>query len=200
MSPSETTPPIAELQQPAQSPLPDSRKLLYRLLRYGLAVVSIAAGLLLRFTLEASDGTGLPTYVTFYPFVMLTTLVGGFGPGLVTTILTLVAVDVWIFPPVEQLTLRTPSPVELVGFVLFAFMGLFISVIAELYRLSQTKAAAYDREQALRETRKEREFLADLLQNAEQPFAMGFLDGSLTLFNRAFESLTSYTGQELRIN
>lgn len=187
------------------SPMGDSEKfvlsgrqrIIYNIFRYGLAFVSISAGVLLRFALEAPFGTGLPTYITFYPFLMLTALVGGFGPGLVATILTLLAVDIWIFPPVGTLTFKALSPIELVGFALYAFMGLLISGFAEIYRRSRTKAVAYEREQALAESRKEKEFLADLLQNAEQPFAVSYIEGGLSLFNRAFETLTGYSGQEL---
>ena len=143
------------------------------LLRYGLALVSIAAGLLLYFILEAPFGSEFPTYITFYPFVMLTALLSGFGPGVFATILTLIAIDIWIFRPAGQLTLHITSPVNLVSFTLFALMGLFISLVAEIYRRNRTKAAAYDQEEALRETRKEKEFFADLLYNAEQPFVNG---------------------------
>jgi PAS domain S-box-containing protein len=193
----ETISPMGESQQPSQPPLTGNHQHMNGLLRYGLAVISIIAGLLLHFALEAPFGPGLPTYITFYPFLMLSALVGGFGPGMVATLMTLLVVDIWVFPPLGQLTLKVPSSVQLVGYVLFAFIGLFISLVAELYRRSRTKAAAYDREQALRETRKEKEFLADLIQNAEQPFGVGFVDGSLIRFNRAFETLTGYNAQEL---
>ncbi|HEX2957772.1 MAG TPA: PAS domain S-box protein [Chitinispirillaceae bacterium] len=173
------------------------QRIIYILPRYALAVVSITAGLLLRFALEVPFGSGLPTYVTFYPLLMLTALVGGFGPGLAATILTLVATEIWIFPPVGEMAFKILTPIELAGFALYAVMGLFISAFAELYRRSRIKAAAYEREKALAESLKEKEFFADLLQNAEQPFAVRYLDGSLSLFNRAFETLTGYTVHEL---
>ena len=72
-----------------------------------------------------------------------------------------------------------------------------MSVVAELYRRSRDKAAAYDREAALRETRRENEFLANLLEHASQPFAVGYPDGRLGRFNRAYEQLTGYTAAEL---
>ena len=99
-------------------------------------------------------------------------------------------------PPAGQFAIA--SPVERLGLVIFAGMGLFMSVVAELYRRTRDKAAAYDRESALRETRREKEFLADLLEHAEQPFAVGYPDGRIGLLNHAYEQLTGYTAAELR--
>ena len=48
------------------------------LVRYSLAVVAVAAGMGLRLTLTAWFGPGLPTYITFYPMVMLVALLAGF--------------------------------------------------------------------------------------------------------------------------
>ncbi len=111
-------------------------------LRYGLAVVAVAAGFGLRLAFEAWVGPGLPTYVTFYPAVMVAALLAGFGPGLVATALTALTVAYWILPP-EGFAIA--SPVERLGLVLFTGMGLFMSVVAELYRRNRRKAAAYAR-------------------------------------------------------
>jgi len=99
-------------------------------------------------------------------------------------------------PPVGQLAVL--SPVDRLGLVIFTSMGLFISVMSELYQRSRNKAAAYDREQALRETRQEEEFLANLLEHASQPFAVGYPDGRLGRLNYAFEQLAGFDTAELR--
>ncbi len=49
----------------------------------------------------------------------------------------------------------------------------------------------------LREARKEELLLAELLEHASQPFAVGYPDGRLGLMNRAFEQLTGYIASEL---
>ena len=119
-------------------------------LRYGLAFVAVAAGFGLRVALTVWIGPGLPTYITFYPVVMVVALLAGFGPGLLATALTALVTAYWILPPGGQFVIA--SPVDRVGLVLFTGMGLFMSVVAEFYRRNRRKAAAYDQEKALRES------------------------------------------------
>jgi PAS domain S-box-containing protein len=119
--------------------------------RYALAVVAVAAGYAVRVGLEAWVGRGLPTFVTFYPAVMVAALLGGIGPGLLATAVAAVIAGIWIMPPSGQLWIA--SPVDRLAVVLFCGMGLFMTAVAELYRRNRAKAAAFDREQALRESR-----------------------------------------------
>ena len=163
--------------------------------RYYLAVGAVAVALAVNRLATAGAGPGLPAYITFYPAVMLAALLGGLGPGLAATALTDLAVAYWILPPAGQFAIA--SPVDRLGLVIFSIMGLAISVVCELYQRSRKKAAAYDKEEALRETRREKEFLATLLEHSSQPFAVGYPDGRLGRLNRAFEQLTGYTAAEL---
>ena len=120
-------------------------------LRYGLAVGAVAAGWGLRLAVTAWFGPGLPTYITFYPAVMVVALLAGFGPGLVAT-----GIGGGLSRSTgfcrRSASFAIASPVDRLGLVIFAGMGLFMSVVAELYRRNRRKAAAYDREAALRES------------------------------------------------
>ena len=53
-------------------------------------------------------------------------------------------------------------------------------------------------EEALLESRKQIDFLANIIESSSQPFGVGYPDGRLGLFNKAFEQLTGYSGDELR--
>ena len=164
--------------------------------RYSLAVVAVAAGFGLRLALTAWVGPGLPTYVTFYPAVMLVALFAGWGPGLLATALTGFSVMYWILPPVGHLSVA--APVDRLALVLFAVMGVLMSLVAEFYRRNRGKAAAYDRDAALRESNREKDFLANLLDHASQPFAVGYPDGRMGRINHAYELLTGYTAEEFQ--
>ncbi len=52
-------------------------------------------------------------------------------------------------------------------------------------------------EEALSESRQRNEFLADIIESSSQPFGVGYMDGRLGLFNKAFERLTGYSVEEL---
>ncbi|HEY6871215.1 MAG TPA: GAF domain-containing protein [Geobacteraceae bacterium] len=66
---------------------------------------------------------------------------------------------------------------------------------AELQReLTERKRA----EEALRKSERHNEFLANILESASQPFAVGYPDGRLVLANTAYEQLTGYSGDELK--
>jgi PAS domain S-box-containing protein len=112
------------------------------LVRYGGALATVGAGLLLRLGLTAMVGEGLPTYITFYPVIMAVALLGGCGPGLLATIATALTVDYWLLPPTGAFGIA--SVVDAVGLAFFLGMGVFMSVVAELYRRARQKAAAHD--------------------------------------------------------
>ena len=69
--------------------------------------------------------------------------------------------EYWILPPQGQFAIAKPS--DAIALILFSGMGVFITWVAELYRRARRKAAAYDKEFALRETQEA------LRQSEERP-------------------------------
>jgi PAS domain S-box-containing protein len=165
-------------------------------MRYGLAILTVLAAFGLRAVLNAWVGAELPAFILFYPAVMAVALLAGLGPGLLATVSAGLVAWYWILPPVGKFAID--SPVDRLTLAIFAGMGAFMSVVADLYRRRRSKAAVYDREVALREIQQEKEFLANLLEHASQPFAVGYPDGRLGRLNHAYEQLTGYSAEELR--
>jgi PAS domain S-box-containing protein len=116
-------------------------------LRYAFAIIMVTMAVALRHALVAWVGYGLPTYILFYPAIMVSALLGGFGPGLTATMLAGLTAAYWFLPPAG---IAITSFVDRLGLVIFTFMGLFLSVFAELYRRNRDKAVAYDSQERYR--------------------------------------------------
>jgi len=127
-------------------------------MRYLLAVGSVALGMGLRMALERWVGPGLPTYITFYPAVMVAALLGGLGPGLTTTALAALTTGWWILPPEG---IAVSSPVDRMGLALFMCMSAFMSIVVELYRRNRDKAKTYELEKAMYHERKQTQNIID---------------------------------------
>jgi signal transduction histidine kinase len=105
-------------------------------LRYGLSILAVIVAFVLYNLITAWLGPGLPTYILFYPAVIIVALLAGFRPGLLATALSVIIAVIWILPPVGIFSIS----IEAIGAVLFSTMGVLISVTAELYRRNQKKA------------------------------------------------------------
>ncbi|HOX58854.1 MAG TPA: PAS domain S-box protein [Candidatus Paceibacterota bacterium] len=163
--------------------------------RYGAALVAVAICFGWHRTLEQWVGPGQSPFITFYPGVILVALLAGLGPGLLASVAAAGVVDFWILPPVG---FKLGNTMEVISLGLFLGNLLLMCTVAELLRRARVKAAAFDRDQALRETRQQREFLAAVLERASQPFVVGYPGGRIGLVNRAYAELTGYTADELR--
>ena len=104
---------------------------------------------LLREALLAKVGR-LPPFIFFYPTVMLAAVLFGFYPGLLATALTVAAAS-WAFPSRARWTLEDSS--DLVALLVFCAMGVFMSMVAGLYRRARQRAAVLVTELAVRETK-----------------------------------------------
>jgi PAS domain-containing protein len=110
--------------------------------RYGLAAflagLAVLAGLQL-----ATQSSARHLLWPCYPAVMLSAWFGGFGPGLVTTLLSAVAltyVDRTIHSPMIQ------GPLDLMGLVLFLSVGVLLSTLNAQLLDAQRRADAVTRE------------------------------------------------------
>jgi PAS domain S-box-containing protein len=101
------------------------------LARYGLAVVLGMAATLLRLTLDPLWGVQLP-YIFFFPAVAISGWIGGFGAGLVTTLLGAFAADYYWIVPYRSFWVSQPA--DIVGLLVFTAVSTFISALNEAWR------------------------------------------------------------------
>jgi signal transduction histidine kinase len=100
--------------------------------RYGAALLAVTAAALLRLALQPYQGA-TPPYNTFFLAVVAAAAVGGFGPGLVATILgAVVGISLALRPTVEPLAqpLALGTVGEQVRLLIYLLSGLGTSLIA----------------------------------------------------------------------
>ena len=110
----------------------DLKKSLNRpFVRYGASTVVILLAFLSRQVLEKITGGPLPPYITFFPAVMLVAMLGGFWPGIFTTLLSSFATATWILSRSARLEIKAGDQVSL---GIFICAGFVMSVFADVYR------------------------------------------------------------------
>ena len=163
-----------------------------RFLRYSSALVAIAVAFLWRSAMERHLGPVLPPYITFYPAVMVVATFAGLWPGVLATLLSALLADYWILPP--QGSFRFERPSDAVGLVIFSLMGVLVSLLADGYRRNRRKAAAYDKELALRESEAQFRNLANAIP---QLCWMADADGWIFWYNERWYEYTGTTPQQM---
>ena len=101
------------------------------------AITALAAAL--KWVLDRGFGE-LPAYITFYPAVVICSMLGGIGPGIMATLLGLLLADLLFIEPIGRLTVAHGA--DAVGMLLFALFGMAISFIGGRLRTaasSQTR-------------------------------------------------------------
>src|ERR1700722_4585103 len=91
---------------------------------YGVALLATAVSLLLRLAIWPFVG-GQPTYSSMLLAVVISAYYGGFWPGMLSTFVGALGVDLFITGP--QFELMPAAPGEVVGLVLFIVVGTIIS-------------------------------------------------------------------------
>jgi len=161
-------------------------------LRYGAAMAAVPAAFWLREEMQAMVGGSLPTYLTFYPVVIVVAMLGGLGPCLLATALAALLAAFWILPPVGQWTVHAPA--DQLSLVFFSGFGLLMAIMAKRYQQSLRKVAGYEHELVRRET--EEKFRTFFHTAAVGAAELG-LDGRFLEVNERLCAITGYSREEL---
>jgi PAS domain S-box-containing protein len=114
---------------------------------YAVAVFGTAAAAGLRWVLYSITGPDLPPFITFYPVVILSALLGGAGAGLVATILSFGVVDYFFAASFHNF--RIPSPVDVVELsIFFILVNLLTSLAGGTLRRVYRRTSQQSRELA----------------------------------------------------
>jgi PAS domain S-box-containing protein len=114
--------------------------------RYAIAVLSAAAGVLLRAALNSVWGDRVP-FITLFPAVMLSAWLGGFWPGIVCTAISAAAAAFMWMSPDWSWTVRDPR--EWLALLVFVALSAVISALNESWRRSARALATSERHLAV---------------------------------------------------
>ncbi len=106
-----------------------------RLLAYGVAVASTAIALLLSLWLETLISRTIGAF--FYIAIMISTWYGGLRPGIVTVVLSTLAINYFFMPPRYKLWIEEPQ--EVLRLSLFLLVALTITLITSNLQHSRQK-------------------------------------------------------------
>jgi PAS domain S-box-containing protein len=95
--------------------------------RYGLAVATVGVAIIARMALESSLTTTRVPFITFFPALLVTTFLGGLGPGVVSLLLSAVAANYFFLPPLYSLQVAWGDGVALALFL--AVGGIIVCLI-----------------------------------------------------------------------
>jgi len=148
---------------------------------YAFAVALPLATLLIRMGMDVAFGQR-PLLILFLLPIILSAYGGGFGPGMVSTLVAAGSVNYFLIPPIH--TFHITQAVDLEQWIILIVNGTFISVLSQALHRSWRRAET------------ERLLQADTLASIGDAVINADLQGRITLLNPEAERLTGWTHQE----
>jgi two-component sensor histidine kinase len=146
-----------------------------RAIGYSIAIVALLISIGLRFAIEPHVTAGLP-FITFFPAIILTTFLGGLGPGIATAFIAGIVSWYFFLPPEFSFELGEKELASLIVFWLIAAMDVTLvhllnRALDHAHRLAGERAVLLDEIQ--HRVANHLQFLAALFQiqqrDAEDP-------------------------------
>ncbi|HEY9594172.1 MAG TPA: ATP-binding protein [Spirochaetia bacterium] len=164
-------------------------------MHYLSAVLATILAFAVREALALITGPDFPEYTVYYPTVLIVALLAGIRPAILASAVATGILLLQRFLPLPGF-LGPDTGFSPVGLVFFTFVCLSVSFVAELYRQSRAKAAALDKELALRESQESLRHQAELLRLSFDAIIVWSPGGVIESWNRGAEELYGFTEAE----
>jgi PAS domain S-box-containing protein len=136
------------LAAPSALPKEGGRKWPRIVIRYAFAVAMVGLATLLRWWLDRYFGAEMPTFITWYPAVLVAASIAGGGPGVLATVLAALAADYWFIEPYGRFGIAKPSDAAALG--IFVGTCVFVCILMErLRRARYAEAVSVTQEREL---------------------------------------------------
>jgi PAS domain S-box-containing protein len=164
---------------------------------YGLAVGTTLTTLLVRLSLGVGWGHR-PLLILFVLPIIISAYWGGFGPGLLATVLAALSVDFFLIPPLRSLRIHETR--DLIQLAIFVANGVVIGSLNEaLHRARREAEQRRSREEAAQQLLSERERdLAVTLDSIGDAVIATDTSGRIVRMNPVAENLTAWSMREAR--
>ena len=149
--------------------------------RYGIAAAAVLGSVLIRMAFGHWMGVSLP-FITFFLAIVVSVWLGGFGPGILTLVLTAAIGTYYLALPAGRMTLA-----DWAGLFLFLVNGYLICFVVSRLRDTQAKLAAQS---------ENLEGRAELLDLATDAILSAGPDGRIEFWNRGAEAMYGWTSAE----
>ena len=165
---------------------------------YGIAVTAVAIATLIRWAIGGYVVEGIP-FAAYFPAIIIATLLGGFGPGVLATIVSGLVAWFLFLPPAFEFALTWPQGASILAFILISLLlvGLVTglnSIVNRFLMLEQNLEAEIERcRYAERDARR----LAAIVESSDDAIVAKDLNGIVTSWNQGAERLFGYTADEM---
>lgn len=138
--------------------------------RYGIAAVIGVVGLILGVVLPIHGAYKLLFFTSYMVLILVSAALGGFGPGLVCTLLCAAGVAWWLEP---QGSFAIDAPAEIFGVLVFVVAGVLVSGISERMHQAmrferKARQLAEQTAEAERQAREAAQRAAEAVRDAQQ--------------------------------
>jgi PAS domain S-box-containing protein len=157
--------------------------------RYGAAVLAVAAAFLLRRALTPVIGPTELGFSILLPAVLFAGWFGGLGPGVVSVVVSAIASDYFLFDPVGSLIIRNQA--DALKLLVFTVLGFAIVYLGDSQRRAVERAVRAEGAERI-----ERRRFETTLSSIGDAVMSSDTAGRITYLNPVAERLTGWTSQE----
>ncbi len=148
---------------------------------FSVAVAAVAVATAIRWLVDPQFIAGFP-FVTYYPAIILTTLVGGFWPGVLSLILSTAAAWYFVLPPLHDWRLESHAAFSLLFFLLLSLLNVGVILVLDM-TIDRVMAQEHN--------------VRVLIDSAQNGILVVDTNGRITLANESMEKLFGYNKTEL---